>query len=118
MILHPPSGRLPRTVLSSLALAATSWLIVPSGGAAQQATEVHMVSGPIYRPDAITVPAGTTVRFVNDDTDIHTVTARDNAYDSGLMFQNQAWTYTYSTPGTYEYYCLPHPWMVGTIEVQ
>jgi plastocyanin len=117
MILHLPTWRRTRTILAGLALGAVSSLLPVSGGAAEQAVEVRM-PGSFYRPDALTVPAGTTVRFVNEDTDIHTVTARDGSYDSGLMFQNQAWTYTYSTPGTYEYYCLPHPWMVGTVEVQ
>ena len=85
--------------------------------AALQQPEVHAVNS-LYEPVTITVSAGTTVRFINDDNDIHTITARGGGFDSGLMFQGQIWTYTFNNPGTYEYFCLPHPWMVGTIVVE
>jgi plastocyanin len=34
------------------------------------------------------------------------------------MFQGQNWTYVFNSPGTYDYYCLPHPWMLGKIVVE
>jgi plastocyanin len=92
-------------------------LLGASGATAFQGTDVHTV-GQTYQPDTLAVAAGTAVHFFNDDTDIHTITARDGSFDSGLMFQGQNWTYVFNNPGTYDYYCLPHPWMLGKIVVQ
>jgi plastocyanin len=88
-----------------------------SAATAVQQPDVLMVNN-TYEPAELTVSAGTSVRFVNEDADIHTVTARNGAFESGLMFQRDTWTYRFNNPGTYEYFCLPHPFMVGTIVVQ
>ncbi len=84
---------------------------------AAQASEVHAVNNS-YTPATMRVSVGTTVRFVNDDADLHTVTQKGGGFDSGLLFQGDAWSYTFSVPGTYEYVCLPHPFMTGTITVE
>ena len=97
-----------------VALAVAFALLLGVRAALAQQPEVHAIHD-LYTPAALTVPVGTAVRFVNDDTDIHTFTARNGAFDSGLLFQGQVWEYVFSTPGTVEYFCLPHPWMVGTI---
>ncbi|HET6314246.1 MAG TPA: plastocyanin/azurin family copper-binding protein, partial [Chloroflexia bacterium] len=81
-----------------------------------------------YAPKHITVTMGTTVRWTNFDLDYHTVTScvRDpktescspsGAFDSGNIEQNEQWQYTFSSlsPGLYEYYCIPHPYMTGTV---
>lgn len=88
-----------------------------TGATAAQGRDVHTVNQ-AYQPDQITVAPGTAVNFYNDDADIHTITAKDGSFDSGLMFQGGNWTYVFNSPGTYEYYCLPHPWMLGTVTVQ
>jgi plastocyanin len=92
-------------------------LLATSGATAFQAANVHTV-GQVYQPDDLTVAAGTAVNFYNDDSDIHTITAKNGSFDSGLMFQGGNWTYVFNSPGTYEYYCLPHPWMLGKVTVQ
>ena len=84
---------------------------------ASQQPEVRMRNN-LYLPDALTVPVGTTVRFVNEDGDIHTVSQVGGGFESGLMFGRDAWTHTFNDPGTYEYFCLPHPFMRGTVTVQ
>jgi plastocyanin len=71
-----------------------------------------------YEPATLTVSAGTMVRFVNLDDDVHTISHRGGLFESGLLFKGDSWTYVFNTPGTYEYFCLPHPWMQGTIIVQ
>ncbi len=109
------TGLLKLYARAALALAAA--LLLAASAAAQQQPEVH-ARDTAYTPPTLTVPVGTTVRFVNDDADIHTVTAKDGSFDSGLLFQNDTWQYVFNTPGTYEYYCLPHNWMVGTITVE
>jgi plastocyanin len=106
-----------RTSYAAAALALAVALLLGASVAAAQQPEVHAKDN-AYQPDALTVPVGTTVRFVNDDADIHTFTARNGSFDSNLLFQGQTWQYVFSNPGSYEYFCLPHPWMMGTITVE
>ena len=69
----------------------------------------------------VTVKAGTTVTWVNKDAVPHTVTegapGKEAAFDSGMLAQGQSWSYTFSEPGEYDYYCLPHPFMTAKIVV-
>ena len=97
--------------------AACALALVASAATAVQQPEVAMVPN-AYEPAILTVPAGTAVRFVNKDTDIHTASQRGGGFDSGLLFAGEAWTYVFNTPGTYEYFCLPHPWILGTVVVE
>lgn len=48
----------------------------------------------------------------------HTVTAVDGSFDSELLDPGESWSYTFETPGEYEYYCLPHPWMRARVIVE
>ena len=105
------------TRYAGAALALAVALLLGASVVAAQQPEVHAKDN-AYLPETLTVSPGTTVRFVNDDADIHTFTARDGTFDSNLLFQGQVWQYVFNNPGTYEYFCLPHPWMVGTITVQ
>ncbi len=77
-------------------------------------------AGPGYSPASITVVIGVnnTVVWTNDDSMPHTVTAVDKNFDSGNMNQGETFTYTFSTPGTYQYVCSYHPWMKGTVIVK
>ena len=70
-----------------------------------------------YAPPDLTIPAGTTVTFVNDDEPAHTVTAVDKSFDSGNMDKGAKWTYTFNKPGTYQYICTYHPFMKAKIVV-
>ena len=70
-----------------------------------------------YRPPTLTVPAGTTVTWVNKDPEEHTVTSNDGLF-SGTMASLISYNFTFTQPGTYNYYCEPHPAMMGTITVK
>ncbi len=72
-----------------------------------------------YAPDRITVVIGmnSTVTWVNDDTMPHTVTATDKTFDSKNLDPGQTYTYTFTLPGTYTYYCAYHSWMKGEVIV-
>lgn len=71
-----------------------------------------------YTPPSVTIPIGTTVTWRNIDPIQHTATARDNEFDSGLLGQNEIFSFTFNDPGEYEYYCTLHPYMIGTIIVE
>jgi nitrite reductase (NO-forming) len=71
-----------------------------------------------YSVNVLTVKAGTTVTWSNQDNMMHTVTAVDGSFDSGFMDAGQTWSYTFDEPGEYEYFCSPHPWMRAKIIVE
>jgi plastocyanin len=66
----------------------------------------------------INVPAGTTVEWTNRDPLPHTVTADSGSFDSGLVQPSAKWAHTFAQPGTYTYYCTPHPFMKGVVVVR
>jgi plastocyanin len=67
---------------------------------------------------SVTVPAGTTVVWTNADDVEHTVTASDNSFSSQPIETGGQFSYTFSTPGTYDYFCAIHPFMTGKVIVQ
>ncbi|MDP2948605.1 MAG: cupredoxin family copper-binding protein [Chloroflexota bacterium] len=70
-----------------------------------------------FRPATLRVAVGTTVTWTNRDGVAHTVTGRSGDWGSGLLAQGQQFSYTFTQPGTYEYFCEPHPWMQARIVV-
>ncbi|HET7814537.1 MAG TPA: cupredoxin family copper-binding protein [Candidatus Baltobacteraceae bacterium] len=70
-----------------------------------------------FAPATLTVRAGTTVRFVNNDSEAHTVTAK-NGFNSGGLDTGDSWSHRFDRPGTYRYFCALHPYMKGTIVVR
>ncbi|HEY5538605.1 MAG TPA: plastocyanin/azurin family copper-binding protein [Thermoplasmata archaeon] len=78
-----------------------------------------------FSPGSFTVRAGTMVVWTNMDHVDHTVTFGEHdampgvgaQMGSGMMGHMGAYSYTFTEPGTYEYHCDPHPFMVGTLVV-
>ena len=73
-----------------------------------------------YQPGRIQVKAGTTVTWVNEDEIFHTVTAekKESGFDAPLDGKGKSFSFTFSQPGTYTYYCDRHEHMRGEIEVR
>lgn len=76
-----------------------------------------------FAPPLLTVPAGTTVTWTNADAILHTVTtgtpdAPDGRIDAQLDGQGTTFTFTFTEPGTYAYFCSRHVFMVGMVVVQ
>jgi plastocyanin len=99
-------------ILAALLVAA-----LPAAAPAAPAAPIVAIDDFKYGPAAITITAGQSVRFVNHDGEAHTVTARGGAFDSGGLDTGDSWTYRFSKPGRYAYFCTLHPWMKGTIIV-
>lgn len=70
-----------------------------------------------FQPANMQVRVGTTVTWTNQDNVQHSVTFKNGMKDSGLLSQGQSFSYTFNTPGTYQYYCTVHPYMVATVTV-
>lgn len=71
-----------------------------------------------YSPDPLTVPVGTTVRWVNYDDDQHNVVSDDKSFKSKLLDKTQEYSYTFTKKGTYRYICSIHPKMVGKVVIE
>lgn len=70
-----------------------------------------------YTPPAITLHVGQTAIFKNISNAAHTVTDREDRFNSGEIDPGQYWKYAPVKPGAYPYYCIYHPGMVGIINV-
>ena len=71
----------------------------------------------VYAPATVEVTAGTTVRWTNDDSVIHTVTARDGSLNSGIMQTGAEFSLTFDEAGTFDYFCAVHPSMTARVVV-
>ena len=71
-----------------------------------------------FTPARIQVGTGATVTWTNEDSVAHTVTgASGNKMASRLLSKGERFSYTFSVPGAYSYYCTPHPGMTGVVTV-
>jgi plastocyanin len=71
-----------------------------------------------FAPATLTIPVGTTVTWVNADDIPHVVSEKNRAFKSKTLDTDDKFSFTFSTPGTIEYFCTLHPHMVGKIIVQ
>ena len=72
----------------------------------------------MFSPTSLTVKAGSTVTWTNEDDEPHTVVSDDKLFRSGSLDTNETFKFTFDKPGTYHFTCSIHPRMVGTIVVQ
>jgi plastocyanin len=76
-----------------------------------------------YIPYEISILIGGEVIWNNSDSAAHTVTSGnpsdgpDGVFDSSLFMSGTTFSHTFDEVGTYEYFCMVHPWMRGTIQV-
>jgi nitrite reductase (NO-forming) len=77
-----------------------------------------------YEPPTLTVPVGTTVTWKNSDSTLHTVTSGSaetgvsgTEFDSSYMAGGKTFQHTFSSAGTFDYYCTLHPFMKGQVVV-
>jgi Plastocyanin len=71
-----------------------------------------------FVPATLTVKAGTKVTWINRDDVPHTVNDNDKRFKSGPMDTDDQFSYTFSAPGTFNYFCALHPKMTAQIIVQ
>jgi plastocyanin len=71
-----------------------------------------------FGPQEITVPVGTTITWTNRDDIPHTIVSTDGVFKSKARDTDEKFSYTFTNPGTYTYFCSLHPKMTGRIIVQ
>jgi plastocyanin len=71
-----------------------------------------------FGPMAITVSVGTTVTWINRDDIPHTVVSTDKVFKSKVLDTDEKFSFTFTKPGEYPYFCSIHPKMTGKVVVQ
>ncbi len=71
-----------------------------------------------FGPDALTVPVNSTVTWLNKDDVPHVINSTDGVFRSKALDSDDKYSFTFSKPGTYEYFCSIHPKMTGKIIVR
>jgi plastocyanin len=73
-----------------------------------------------FKPKNVQVAVGDTVTWKNTDDVPHTATSKDNpqTFDSGALDTDESYSFTFTKPGKYAYYCKVHTHMTGVITVK
>jgi parallel beta-helix repeat protein len=116
----PEAAPVPETgaesALPSVAPRAAAPAEIPEGSA------VVRIQGMRYQPKHLTIAAGQTVTWVNEDGVTHTVTSGrgttpvQGPLASPFLAKGEVYSHTFAEPGSYEYLCLPHIGQVGMRE--
>ena len=88
-----------------------------TGSSSGPGTNEVWIQGMAFNPATITVTAGTTVKWTNKDAVAHTATSTTGVFDSGSISTNGTYSFTFSTAGTFQYYCTVHPSMTAKVVV-
>jgi plastocyanin len=96
-------------------LMAASVLFAQANGL-MSAVSIHNFT---FTPQTLTVKAGTKVTWINKDDIPHGIASSNNAFKkSGALDTDDSYSFTFTAPGTYKYFCYLHPNMVGSIVVE
>jgi len=72
-----------------------------------------------FSPETLRIAPGTTVQWTNRDDIPHTVVSDDKTtFRSNLLDTDESFSFTFSKPGTYRYFCSVHPKMTAQVVVQ
>jgi plastocyanin len=112
-----------RSALVALALGAATATVLAAVVLPSWAQSAHPAGVSIdnftFGPQTLTVKAGTTVTWTNKDDIPHGIASSNNAFTkSKALDTDDSYSFTFTTPGTYQYFCYVHPHMVGTIVVE
>lgn len=100
------------TGLAALAIPAT--LAISAPAAAPVAVKISNFT---FGPKAVTVKVGQTITWTNDDDIPHTVVATDKSFRSKVLDTGQSFSFTFTRPGQFAYFCSLHPMMTGKVIV-
>jgi len=84
--------------------------------AAKPAADI-VIDNYAFKPAKVSVCAGQTVAWKNNDDDPHTVTAADASFESKGLGQGDSFSHEFPAAGTYAYFCKVHPYMKAVVVV-
>ena len=86
--------------------------------AAQSTAVAVVIDNFVFGPERLTVKAGTTVTWINEDDVPHTIVSSSKVFKSKALDTADKFSFTFTTPGTYDYFCSVHPHMTGAVVVE
>ena len=92
--------------------------VVVQRTAAKAAGAAVSIANFAFAPGAVTIAPGATVTWSNDDGAPHGLAYKDGAKGTDVLLPGQKFSRTYDQPGTYDYVCSVHPYMMGKVTVQ
>ena len=101
---------------ASAAAAVAAAGLTPARAEAEQATV--KIDNFTFDPEQLSVKTGTTVTWINEDDIPHTVVATGKAFRSKALDTDDKFSFTFTAPGSYEYFCSLHPHMTATVTVE
>ena len=108
------------TVVESAPVVKSEIVVIPAGVGVPGCEE----TSECYLPSSLTIGTGTTVTWENIDTAAHLATSGtpsggpDGLFDSGMIMAGGTFEHEFIDSGEFQYYCIVHPWMVGTVTVE
>ena len=111
-----------RPIVATLLLGAAVGSVLAAGmglARAEEPASAISIDNFSFTPAMLTVKAGTTVTWTNHDDIPHGIASSDKAFKrSKALDTDDSYSFTFTTPGTYQYFCYLHPHMVGSIVVE
>jgi plastocyanin len=111
-----------RPIITSTALGAVVGSVLAVGvlfARAEGTPNTVTIDNFSFAPQTLTVKAGTAVTWTNRDDIPHGIGSANNAFKrSAALDTGDSFSFTFTTPGTYQYFCYLHPHMVGSIVVE
>jgi plastocyanin len=107
-----------RAVIVAMLLGPVIGAMLAFGAVAAQDANVVTIDNFTFSPKELTVAVGTTVKFINHDDIPHTVVEKSLSFRSKALDTDDAYSYTFATAGSFDYFCGLHPHMVGKIIVR
>ena len=110
-------------IVSCIAAGCTSSQAPPATAAPTTSTtggNTVVIKNFAFDPSSLTVKSGTVVTWTNQDGAPHTIasdTGSPVGFTSDSISSGASYSFTFTQPGTYTYYCSIHPTMKGTIIV-
>jgi len=105
-------------MIAMLLLARSSSVLAGSNDQPSTAPAAVKIDNFSFGPQTLTVQVGATVTWTNRDDIPHTAVSTDGVFKSKVMDTDEKFSYTFTKPGTYPYYCTIHPKMTGKVVVQ
>ena len=90
----------------------------PAAGSSPAAGAEVKIDNFTFTPETVAIPAGTQVTWTNRDDIPHNVVSEDKSIKSKVLDTDDKFSFTFTTPGTYSYFCSIHPKMKGKVVVQ
>jgi len=108
-----------RKLFTVVSMAALSLIAAsgPSSAAPPNPTQI-VIKDFMFKPNSLTVKAGSTVTWANMDGEPHSVVSDTGLFRSSAVDTNETFSFKFDKPGTYHFTCAIHPRMVGTVFVE